>query len=98
MLRRGGIALALSGAVLVSSVAGCGLYVPEIEDFPGGPADGQALVQAIVTSVHCEVADAVKYVIDQDIADSKQFHEPREATWFYGWGAQVALTRRKVGN
>jgi hypothetical protein len=92
MLRQSrGIRFALALSV-ASSVGACGLYVPEIEDLPGGPADGQALVQAIVTSVHCEVADAVKYVIDQDIADSKQFHEPREATWFYNWGAQVALT------
>jgi hypothetical protein len=74
------------------AVGGCGLVVPEIEDFPGGPADGQALVQAITTSVHCEVADAVRYVIDQDIADAKQFHQKRSATWLYNWGAQIALT------
>ena len=73
-------------------VGGCGLYVPELEDFPGGPPDGQALVQAIVTSVHCEVADAVRYVIDQDILDAKQFHQKRSATWLYNWGAQIALT------
>jgi len=66
--------------------------VPEIEEFPGGPPEGQALVEAIVTSVHCEVANAVRYVIDQDIADAKQFHQRRAATWFYNWGAQVALT------
>lgn len=71
---------------------GCGLSVPEIEDFPGGPADGQALVQAIVTSVHCEVADAVKWVIDQDLKDAKQFHQKPSATWMYNWGAQIALT------
>jgi hypothetical protein len=84
--------LLLLGGISVVGLGGCGTVVPEIEDFPGGPPDGQALVQAIVTSFHCEVADAVKYVIDQDIADAKQFHQPRAATWLYNWGAQIALT------
>jgi hypothetical protein len=81
--------VSVSAGLLVS---GCGLSVPEIEDFPGGPPDGQVLIQAIVTSVHCEVADAVRYVIDQDIQDAKQFHQKLSATWLYKWGAQIALT------
>lgn len=86
------LAFYLLSVIPLSGLCGCGLSVPEIEEFPGGPAEGEVLVQAIVTSVHCEVADAVKDVIDQDIADAKQFHERPAATWFYNWGAQVALT------
>jgi len=77
---------------LVVTLGGCGLTVPEIEELPGGPPEGQVLVQAIITSVHCEVADAVRYVIDQDIQDAKQFNQPRSATWLYSWGAQITLT------
>jgi hypothetical protein len=78
------------GAAL--TVAGCGFYVPEIQDIPNTPEDAQLLVQAIVTSVHCEIANAVRDVIDTDIKLSKLYKQPRYTKWFESWGAQVALT------
>jgi hypothetical protein len=68
-------------------LTGCGTYVPEIQDFPARAADGTLLVNAIVTSVHCEVANAVRKAIDQDLSPSGQ----SSMKWFYGWAAQVTL-------
>jgi hypothetical protein len=72
-------------------LGGCGLYVPEIQEFPATPPQGQLLVQAIVTSVHCEVANAVKFVIDQDRRGAA-VNGRRSAAWLDKWGAQIALT------
>jgi hypothetical protein len=72
-------------------VSGCGLIVPELQEFPATPPDGQLLVQAIVTSVHCEVADAVKAFIDQDIQNAA-VNGTRSGAWLDHWGAQMALT------
>jgi hypothetical protein len=75
-------------------LGGCGLYVPEIQDFPATPIQGQLLVQAIITSVHCEVANAVKEVRDRDkdAAARGLNHGKRSAKWLDNWGAQMALT------
>jgi hypothetical protein len=48
-------------ALAALSVAGCGLRVPEIQENPTVPKDGQLLVHAIVGSVHCEVIKALKW-------------------------------------
>jgi hypothetical protein len=78
---------------IASWLAGCGTYVPEIQEFPGGPADGQLLVQDIVQSVHCEVANAVSEVINADILLAKQKnHGFRSIGWLDTWGAQLTLT------
>ncbi|MGY4399307.1 hypothetical protein ACVIYL_000110 [Bradyrhizobium sp. USDA 3315] len=84
MLRPGANLIALfAGCVL----AGCGLRVPEIRDFPNGGsyASNNALVQAIVRSVHCELEDAVTRVLNARAGSS-------DALFLRKWGAQVALT------
>lgn len=82
----------ITALLFATSVGGCGLTVPDIQDFPGTPRDGQLLVQSIVTSVHCEIANAVRYVIDRDTLFSKKYKQPRYAAWLETWGVQVALT------
>jgi hypothetical protein len=50
------------------------------------------LVQSIVTSVHCDVADAVKAVIDKDSYGDLKRLGPVEKEWYRHWGAEIALT------
>jgi hypothetical protein len=80
---------ALIGAV---SLGGCGTYVPEIEDFPATRVQEPVLVNAIVTSIHCEIANAIKYVIDQDRRAATYNNGRRSAAWLEHWGAQITLT------
>jgi hypothetical protein len=78
------------GAVMLG---GCGLYVPEVRDFPNGRStvSNNLLVQAIIISIHCELEDAVTRVINDDIATAKanRFYY---AQFLRNWGAEVALT------
>jgi hypothetical protein len=84
--------LGLGGLLVsVASLCGCGTYVPEIQDFPATRAQGAVLVNAIVTSIHCEVANAIKDVIDQDRI-AATVNGRRSAAWLDHWGAQITLT------
>jgi hypothetical protein len=76
----------LGGAQLLT---GCGTYVPEIVELPG--QDSYLLVTAIVQSVHCEIANAVKNTID-DAAQGSTVSGRSSAEWLKHWGAQVTLT------
>lgn len=89
-------AVRISVPVALSLMLGnCGTYVPDIQEPPFGQDAQQKLVQAIVTSVHCEVINAVvdlyrqarKYQDLKPIAD-------RMSTW----GVQMALTLRTREN
>jgi hypothetical protein len=51
--------------VVAFVLTGCGTYVPDTQDFPGNTGDQQLLVQAIVQSVHCEVANAISDIYRQ---------------------------------
>lgn len=66
------------------ALAGCGMVVPQIRDFPNNynSAKNNELVHAIIESVHCELEDAVTRVINAG-ADAKFLKD---------WGAEVALT------
>jgi hypothetical protein len=71
---------------------GCGTYVPEIQEIPGGQR-GEELIHAIVGSIHCEIIGSVKYVIDQDRRNAYTINNGRlYADWLLGWGAQIQLT------
>ena len=50
------------------------------------------MIQSIVTSVHCEIANAVKFVIDRDLELSRKYHQKRYAEWLETWAVQVSLT------
>jgi hypothetical protein len=74
-------------------LSGCGTVVPEIQELPGSPNDGDLLVKEIVRRVHCEVQDAVQYVIltDEQLAAQGLNGGKRLTEWLDTWGAQVQL-------
>jgi hypothetical protein len=71
-------------APLCASVllAGCGTYVPDIQEFPGDSRAGNQLVTAILTNVKCELRDAL-----QDFYDKT--HGAK--TFLDDWGIQTDL-------
>jgi len=69
-------------------LSGCGTFAPSLQEF----GDEALLVKAIVTSVHCEVANAVKAVIDKDSDGDLRRLGPVEKEWYRHWGAEIALT------
>lgn len=82
-------AVLLSGIMVV---AGCGLRVPEIQEMPDDTGAGQLLVQDLVTSVHCEVANAVRWVVEHDIENHKTRGQPFGAAFLATWGVQITLS------
>jgi hypothetical protein len=57
------------------------------------PIDSQLLVQKIVKSIHCEISNAITYVIDSDKALAVAFNNgARTAGWLDKWGVDVVLT------
>jgi hypothetical protein len=66
-------------SVLSFVITGCGLYVPEIQDF-GDKVTGQQLVQSITYNVTCEVQDAIAAV-----------YQNRKSTFLDTWGVQLTL-------
>jgi hypothetical protein len=73
------------------ALAGCGFYVPEIQEFPADSVDGELLVQSIVANINCEIANAVNYVIAEDIRLAPANGGHRTAAWFDDWGIQTTL-------
>jgi hypothetical protein len=78
--------------LIVSALGGCGIGVPEIQENPFTPGDGQLMVQAIVQSVRCELIDAVKDVRDKDIEFAHKYKQKRVTDFLLQWGAQMTLT------
>jgi hypothetical protein len=72
-------------------LSGCGLRVPEIQDF-GDSTDGELFVEQIVSNVNCEITEAVKYVVAQDKKLAAANGGVRQAKWFDGWGVQTTLS------
>lgn len=68
-------------------LAGCGTYVPEIQEFPADSVAGQAFVRAIVHNVTCEVADAVDDV-----------YKRYPSNYLDNWGAQITLNLQVAEN
>jgi hypothetical protein len=73
-------------------LAGCGTRVPNIQENPWA-SDPNRLVEAIVSSIHCEIINAVVYVINEDRAT--YWSNPQQglkADWLNKWGAQIQIT------
>lgn len=68
------------------ALAGCGTYVPGIQEIPGDTVGGQQLVTAIVGNVKCEVQDAIN---DLYRLNSRPFLDST-------WGVQIALNLTMV--
>ncbi len=74
----------------------CGTYVPGIQEPPFGSVAEQELVQAIVTSVHCEVINAIVDLYSQPPQRYPALRPilDRMSTW----GVQMALTLKTKEN
>ncbi len=79
-------------------LAGCGTYVPEIQENPWNQVGGELLVQKIVQSIHCEVEKAVTDVRKQDkniqraVFKKTGIVQPLLTDWLLGWGAQMQIS------
>jgi hypothetical protein len=91
------------GLLLVSaiSIGGCGLVVPDIQEFWGTREDAGIKVNKIAGQVVCELRRAVQRVyIDElnhyvEIVPDPRHPPPKPkplSSWFDQWGAQVTLT------
>jgi hypothetical protein len=73
-------------------MAGCGTYVPGIQEPLDDTVVGQRLVQAIVQNVTCEMQDAFVDVIGNDVKEFRTgFRRSRRTAWLDGWGVQMTL-------
>jgi hypothetical protein len=82
----------LASILGASLVGGCGTYVPDVLEFWAGENDLAFKVNAIASQVQCELGQAVRSLIADDIRQSEQLKIPRRAKWLESWGAQVTLT------
>jgi hypothetical protein len=90
-------AIRISVPVVASLLlAGCGTYVPEIQEPPFGKNAQRLLVQAIVASVHCEVANAIS-ALYQDARRYPATIGPI-ARKMSTWGLQMVLTLKTREN
>jgi hypothetical protein len=76
-------------SLAISSLAGCGTYVPEIQENAIDQAGGQLLVKAIVNSVHCAVKNAVLEALGPK--GVPQNLSQKQGAFMNNWGAQMAL-------
>jgi hypothetical protein len=74
------------------SLGACGTYVPDIQEFPGGTLEGQALVRSILHNINCEITEAVQYIIEQDKQVARRNQGQRTAKWLEDWGVQTTLS------
>jgi hypothetical protein len=93
----------ISMLVALGMLAGCGTYVPELQEFYEAPDAPRELVSAIVEQVQCEVQKAVLSVILEDMenAVAPEIVAVEKATgkkpgrsleWLDNWGVQATLT------
>jgi len=73
-------------------LGGCGTFVPALQELSLDSAAEQKLIQAIVTSIHCDISRAVIQFINQDISTARFNQGRRLGAWIDNWGAQVTIT------
>ena len=78
-------------AALSFLTAGCGTYVPDIQE-AGDDRKGIRLVHAIVDSVHCELRNAINIVIKNDEEAAQMNGGVRYAKFLEDWAVQVTLS------
>jgi hypothetical protein len=71
------------------TLCGCGTYVPAIQEI-GNDEQGAILEQEIVSSVRCEIRNALAQIYWDDVDSSGG--RGRRAAFLDDWGAQVQLT------
>jgi hypothetical protein len=96
-MRQSRIAAAVTAIALVGALGGCGAFVPEFGE-PYDTAVPDALIDAIVSHVHCEVKSQIEFFILDDVSLAKSAGLPggpaprRHLQWLDDWGAQLSLT------
>jgi hypothetical protein len=76
----------LVGGLLLSA---CGTYVPDTQDFPGNVNDQQLLVATVITSIHCEVGNAISDLYEE----AKHYPSMRPMIKALDtWGMQLTLS------
>jgi hypothetical protein len=70
-------------------LAGCGLYVPEIQENPLNGPEGQQFVQEIVQNITCEVQDALYDIYTREAAFDPTYQNLK---FMNDWGVTLALT------
>jgi hypothetical protein len=76
----------------VSILSACGTYTPGFQEFPFSSADEILLVNAINTSIECELRRATVVVIERDKAVAKLNGGLRSAPWIEFWGVEVSTS------
>ena len=71
------------------TLAGCGTYVPTIQEI-GDDRQSAILVQEIVSSIHCEIRNALAQIYWDDVKSSR--NGQRRAAFLDDWGVQIQLT------
>lgn len=78
--------------VFTLGFTGCGTVVPDLHEPLDGP-NGVNLVPQIVQSIHCEVRNAVGFVLGSDERQAERRNRGvRHADWLRKWGVQIVLT------
>jgi hypothetical protein len=77
---------------LAGLLGGCGLAVPDHQEFWGTSSDVQDRVNNIANQVRCELRQSVGHLIDSDEQLAAAQHTQPHLTWLANWGAQVTLT------
>jgi hypothetical protein len=83
-----------AAVVLACALSGCGAYVPEFgEAYDTTAAVPDALIDALIEHVRCEVKSQIEFLILDDIEIARNY-EPhkRHLSWLDDWGGQLSLT------
>lgn len=80
--------------LILCMLGGCGARVPELRDWPNNnPVGAAVMVEAIVSSVRCDLRRAVTNIVNYDIKAAPHRQSHRTYTDFLNnWGAEVAFT------
>jgi hypothetical protein len=91
--------------IVIALLAGCGTYVPDIQEFWGSPVDATYKVNRVSAQVVCELRKAVQRVVSdappEFVATPGAPPPPRrrDLSWFVNtWAAQVTLNLIVIEN
>jgi hypothetical protein len=77
----------LSAILSASMLSGCGVFVPEMQEFWGNEDDNRIRINKVIDQVRCEVGQAIRLAIQYD-----KENPPEKLKFFDEWGVQITLT------
>lgn len=71
---------------LFSSLSGCGTFVPPLKEYPFNYNDNQnnSMVQGIISSIKCELREAVTKAVNLELKNSESFGRPNYSNYYNG--------------